>query len=137
MQTKTRPCRGDFFLKINKCADQNKTLQVGFFSQKHSKNTTEPLPMKTIEKKIQSTSKLFPKHSQTGQNSYERILSNSYWTYTNNTCRGEFFLTINKREDQNKAMQGGGIFFSKLINVHACLFGTLEYTDLSKSQKPQ
>ena len=40
--------------------------------------------------------------------------------------QGEFFLKINKRADQNKAVQGG-IFFSKLINVHALLFGTLYY----------
>ena len=39
---------------------------------------------------------------------------------------GEFFLKINKRADPNKAVQGG-ILFSKLINVHASLFGTLEY----------
>jgi len=30
-----------------------------------------------------------------------------------------------KRTDQNKAVQGG--FFLKIINVHARLFGTLEY----------
>ena len=40
--------------------------------------------------------------------------------------QGEFFLKINKRADQNKAVLGGH-FFSKLINVHARLFGTLEY----------
>jgi hypothetical protein len=40
--------------------------------------------------------------------------------------QGEFFLKINKRADQNKAVQGF-FFFSKLINVHARLFGTLEY----------
>ena len=40
--------------------------------------------------------------------------------------QGEFFLKINKRADQNKAVQGG-FFSSKLINVHARLFGTLEY----------
>ena len=40
VQTKIRPCRGDFFLKINKRADQNKTavqekidVQGGKFSQ--------------------------------------------------------------------------------------------------------
>ena len=40
VQTKIRPCRGEFFLKINKCADQNKTavqdkidMQGGKFSQ--------------------------------------------------------------------------------------------------------
>ena len=40
--------------------------------------------------------------------------------------QGEFFLKKNKHADQNRAMQGG-IFFSKLINVHARLFRTLEY----------
>ena len=40
VQTKIRPCRGEFFLKINKRADQNKTavqekidVQGGKFSQ--------------------------------------------------------------------------------------------------------
>ena len=41
-------------------------------------------------------------------------------------CRGEFFLKINKHADQNKTVQGE-FFFSKLINVRARLFGTLEY----------
>ena len=57
---------GNFFLKINKRADQNKSVQGGFFSQKHSQNTTEPLPMETIKKNpkhIQSIPKVFPKHS--------------------------------------------------------------------------
>ena len=46
--------------------------------------------------------------------------------------KGELFLKINNRADQNKAVhigenkRAGGIFFSKLINVHARLFGTLE-----------
>ena len=42
------------------------------------------------------------------------------------TCSGELFLKVNKRVDQNKTGQGG-FFSSKLINVHARLFGTLEY----------
>ena len=45
--------------------------------------------------------------------------------------QGEFFLKNNKRADQNKAVQGG-LFFSKLINVHANLFGILEYIDKGK-----
>ena len=45
--------------------------------------------------------------------------------------QGEFFLKNNKRADQNKAMLGG-LFFSKLINVHANLFGILEYIDKGK-----
>ena len=42
VQTKIRPCRGKFFLKINKRADQNKAVHIGwnkraggFFSQNH------------------------------------------------------------------------------------------------------
>ena len=43
-----------------------------------------------------------------------------------NKHAGGFFLKNNKRAGQNKAVQGG--FFSKKSrNVHACLFGTLEY----------
>ena len=30
MQTKIRPCRGEFFLKINKPADQNKAVHIGW-----------------------------------------------------------------------------------------------------------
>ena len=40
--------------------------------------------------------------------------------------QGILFFKINKRADQNKAMQGDS-FFSELINVHAPLFGTLEW----------
>ena len=46
-----------------------------------------------------------------------------------NKRAGGFFLKNNKRADQNKAMQRGN-FFSKLINVHARLFDTLEYVDI-------
>ena len=44
----------------------------------------------------------------------------------------EFFLKINKRAGpipihvQDGIKHAGGNFFSKLINVHAHLFGTLE-----------
>ena len=46
--------------------------------------------------------------------------------------RMEFFLKINKRAGpipihvQDGIKHAGGNFFSKLINVHAHLFGTLE-----------
>ena len=30
VQTKIRPCRGEFFLKINKRADQNKAVHIGW-----------------------------------------------------------------------------------------------------------
>ena len=40
--------------------------------------------------------------------------------------QGEFFLKNNKCADQNKVVQGE-FFSSKLIIVHARLFGTLEY----------
>ena len=43
--------------------------------------------------------------------------------------QGGIFLKINKCADQNKAVQGG-FFFSKLINMHALLFGTLEYKSI-------
>ena len=66
MQTKIRPCSGEFFLKINKSAG------------------------------------LIPIDVQ-----------------------GRIFSQINKHADQKKAMQGE--FFFKIINVHARLFGTLEY----------
>ena len=39
--------------------------------------------------------------------------------------QGEIFLKNNKRADQNKTVWGG-ILFSKLINLHARLFVTLE-----------
>ena len=39
----------------------------------------------------------------------------------------KFSQNKKKRADQNKTVQGG-FFSSKLINVHARLFGTLEYT---------
>ena len=42
--------------------------------------------------------------------------------------QGGIFSKMNKHADQNKAMQGD-FFFSKLINVHARLFGTLEYIE--------
>merc|ERR1712051_972560 len=78
VQTKIRPCRGKFFLKINKRADQNRTavqdkidVQGGKFSQNH------------------------------------------YTCRAKRPCRGNFF--------------------SKLINVHARLFGTLEYFITGKS----
>ena len=45
----------------------------------------------------------------------------------NKRAGGIFFLKNNKHADQNKAVQGGIFFSSKLINVHACLFSTLEY----------
>ena len=57
-------CAGGIFFKINKRADQNKTVQRGIVSQKHSQNTTEPLPMETIRKipnHIQSIPKALPK----------------------------------------------------------------------------
>ena len=63
-----RRAGGNLFHKINKRADQNKTVQGGIFSQKHSQNTTEPLPMETIKKfpkHIQSIPKALPKHYQT------------------------------------------------------------------------
>ena len=34
VQNKIRPCRGEFFLKINKHADQDKVMQRGFFFSK-------------------------------------------------------------------------------------------------------
>ena len=49
--------------------------------------------------------------------------------------QGEIFLKINKHADQNKAVQGGFFFLSKLINVHARLFGTLDYVVKVKSFK--
>ena len=55
-----RPAGGIFFLKINKRADQNRTVQGEFFSQKHSQNT----PNGKNKKNFQSTSKVFPNHSQ-------------------------------------------------------------------------
>ena len=42
--------------------------------------------------------------------------------------QGEFSLKNNEYADPNKTVQWG-FFFSKLINVHARLFGTLEYID--------
>ena len=33
VQTQIRPCRGEFFLKIDKRAGQNKAMQGGIFSQ--------------------------------------------------------------------------------------------------------
>jgi hypothetical protein len=47
MQTQIRPCRGDFFLKINKCAGQiPRHLQEnkgagGFFSLKNNKRADQ------------------------------------------------------------------------------------------------
>ena len=72
MQTKIRPCREEFFLKINKHAGQ------------------------------------IPMHLQDEIN-----------------MQGDFFLENNKcaRPKQGRV---GGNFFSKLTNVHACLFGTLQ-----------
>ena len=45
--------------------------------------------------------------------------------------QGDFFLKNNKLADQNKAMRGG-IFFSKILNIHARLFGTLQFVDVGQ-----
>ena len=75
VQTKIRPCKGDFFLKINNCADQNKTLH----------------------------------------------------TNTNKRAGGNFSSKSIIVQTKIRQYRARGIFFSKLINVHARLFGTLEY----------
>ena len=54
---------------------------------------------------------------------FDYFISNFNATRIN--VQGGFFLKINKRADQNKAVLWG-FFFSKSINIHACLFGTLE-----------
>ena len=46
VQIKIKPSRGEFFLKINKRADQNKTMQGGIFFSK----ALPTLPMEKIEK---------------------------------------------------------------------------------------
>ena len=43
---------------------------------------------------------------------------------------GGIFVKNNKRAGPNKTVQRG-FFFSKLINVHARLFGTLDYIKVS------
>ena len=52
----------------------------------------------------------------------------------NKRAGGFFFLKNNKHADLNKAVQGG-IFFLQTINVHARLFGTLEYFKMYKQIK--
>ena len=76
VQTKIRPCRGEFFLKINKHADQNKAVHRGW--NKHEGD---------FFLKINKPARQIPIHMQDGIN-----------------VQGGFFLKINKRGDQNKAV---------------------------------
>ena len=84
-------------------------VQGGFFLSKSINVQTKIRPCRgDVFLKIDKHAGKMPIHVQDGIN-----------------VQGDFFLKNNKHADQNKAVQGK-FFFSKLINVHARLFGTLE-----------
>jgi hypothetical protein len=80
------------------------------------------------------TIKRFSKHTQSISKALPKALLKHYQTTPKQgrIARKEVCLIFehgntNKRAGWNR--RAGGIFFSKLINVHARLFGTLEYRD--------
>ena len=116
MQDRIDVQRGDFFLKINKRADQNRTLQGEFFSQKHSQRKQSKKFPKHIRSIPKSLPKALPKHYQTtpkqGRIARKEVCLIRTGTIPINVqdginMQGGFFLKKNRRADPNKTVQGG------------------------------